>query len=492
MSAPRRSAILLLAAALVAGSCSVEGPGARADRGSTTTTRPGGHGTGTTIPPGDAGPDDVPDDTFPDLGDPRIDVASYDVTVTADPGEEEIEGRVAIALRVVGDQPLESFTLDLRGPEISEAVVDGTDAEVSAEGAEVTITPAAPLRPGRDVEVDLTYAGTPDQTSFPALGVPVGWQRDDAGGWFTMSEPNGTSTWVPCNDHPIDKATWRITLDTPKGVTGLANGKLQGDGPTHHGSRDRWVWQETQEMAPYLVFAAVGDYELELRPVGETEADGVFAYPPDLSQPKRRGFDATDDILDFFGGLFGTYPNDDAGAIVVDVELGLALEVQTRPLFGLDGVQDGYTWALAHELAHQWFGDAVTLADWRDLWLNEGFATYADWLWLDHHGDYPLSASVDDAVNRFAGSNLTVRDPTAASTFDMVVYERGALTLQALRLEVGDQAFFRTMKAWVRRFKGKSATTEDFVALASEVAGRDLGDLFSSWLDETPQPELPG
>jgi aminopeptidase N len=488
----RPAAALALATALVAGSCTAEGPTTRADRGATTTT-PSDHGTsGTTTPPGDTGPDDVPDDTFPGLGDPRIDVASYDVTVTADPGEEAIEGRVAIALRVLGDRPLASFTLDLRGPKISEAVVDDRDAAVSATGAEVTITPAAPLRPDRDVEVDLTYAGIPDQTSFPALGVPVGWQPDDAGGWFTMSEPNGTSTWVPCNDHPIDKATWRITLDTPKGVTGLANGKLQGGGPTTHGSRDRWVWQETEEMAPYLVFAAVGDYDLETREVGETGADGVFAFPPDLSEPKRQAFDATDDILDFFGSRFGAYPNDDAGAIVVDVELGLALEVQTRPLFGLDGVQDGYTWALAHELAHQWFGDAVTLADWRDLWLNEGFATYADWLWLDHHGDYPLSASVDDAVNRFADSNLTVRDPTAASTFDMVVYERGALTLHALRLEVGDQAFFRILKAWVRRFDGKSATTEDFVDLASEVAGRDLTDLFHRWLDETPQPELPG
>jgi aminopeptidase N len=486
----RQLAAVALVATLVAGSCSAHGASDRADRpGGTTTTE--GRTTTTDAGPRTPGPDDVPDDTFPGLGDPRIDVSSYDVEVTAAPGEEAIEGSVAITLRVKGKAPIDSFTLDLRGPAIDRAEVDGADATVSAQGAEVTLTPAEPLPPGRDIDVSIDYSGVPDQDTFPALGVPVGWQRDDSGGWFTMSEPNGTSTWVPCNDHPIDKASWRVTLVVPKGVVGLSNGKLQGNGPTHDGDQDRWTWQEVEPMAPYLVFAAVGDYDLVQRPVGEDAADGVFAYPPDLPESKRAGFDPTGDILDFYGGLFGAYPDDDAGAIVVDSSLGLALEVQTRPLFGLDGVENGTTWALAHELAHQWFGDAVSPANWRDLWLNEGFATYADWLWLDHEGDYPLEQSVADAVDHYADVGLTVRDPTATRTFDMVVYDRGALTLQAFRLEVGDDAFFRTMRAWVRRWKGRSATTGDFVALASEVAGRDLTDLFASWLDRTPQPKLP-
>lgn len=500
------TALLLLVGGLTG--CSTSGdPGARdrsgRDPGATTadrgTTRPepdgdepaGPGGTLPTAPPrgGGSTADDVADETFDGLGDPRIDVASYDVTLRADVDVEEVRGRVTIELTPVGQVPLDSFTLDLRGPKVTEATVGAKPAKVTAVGAELTIEPADPLPPGQRTEVVLSYRGTPEPTTFPGLGVPVGWQPDDAGGWFTMSEPDGTSTWVPVSDHPSDKAAWTITLDTAKGVTGVASGRLVSR--REDGSRVRWRWQESEPVAPHLVLAAVGHYDLVQRK-GPGATKVVLAFPPDLPEAHRRAFDELDDMLSFFASRFGGYPDDDAGAIVVDKELGLALETQTRPLFGTDAFLGGArTFALAHELGHQWFGDLVTVERWPDLWLAEGFATYADLLYRDHLGDIDLDEHMADLADRFQGIASTVRDPRVAGKFAQVVYQRGALTLHALRKTVGDDDFFAILEAWTSGHGGRSASTADFVATAEDVSGKELSAFFTSWLDETPQPDLP-
>jgi aminopeptidase N len=409
--------------------------------------------------------------------------------VRAAPGRDEIAGRARLTLQSTVDEPLPTFTLDLRGPTVSEATVDGAPARVGAAEGELTITPATPIAPGTDVTVELTYAGVPDQTEFPGWGMPVGWQADDEDGWFAMSEPNGTATWVPVNDHPSDKAGWTVTLDVPKGVTAVSNGRLKGGTATRSGDRDRWTWVETEPMASYLVLAAIGDYDLVTSTHGKVRT--VRAFPSSLDQAERAGFDPIEEILDFYSSQFGAYPNDDAGAIVVPTELGLALESQTRPLFGTDSFDDDTVPALAHELAHQWFGDAVTPATWTDVWLNEGFATYADWMWEEHTG----GRSVADQAVRTARSkpvtDAAVMDPESAGTFSQAVYDGGALTLQALRLTVGDDVFFEIIRRWISTYDGSSVRTSDFIALASDISGRDLTGFFGQWLDQAPQPALP-
>lgn len=501
MSARGRRAGTVVAAGLLVlgglGGCSASNDDGGRDRATTTREGAGPSDTSTTTggvgeepPPGpDPAIDDVSDATFDGLGDPRIDVLSYDVVVTAEPEDPLVTGEVAISLSALTTDPLPSFTLDLRGPRIDDVTVDDEPAEVTVDGAEVTIEPAEPLAPGEESRVEVRYHGEPDQTSFPALGVPVGWQPDTAGGWFTMSEPDGTSTWVPVSDHPSDKATWSITLDTPDGVTGVANGHLASRESA--GGRTRWAWEHEQPMATYLVLAAIGDYEL-VDHEGPDGIDVTFAFPSDLSDARREGFEDTDDILAFFADTFGAYPFADAGAIVVDTELGVALENQTRPMFGTDSVYEGEVYALAHELAHQWFGDDVTLATWPDLWLNEGFAVYADWLYQDHTGEEDIDDQARATAESYQDVALAVRDPLAAGTFDLVVYERGALTLHALRLEVGDDVFFAILRRWVEEHGGRTGSTEELVAIASDEAGRDLAPFLASWLDTTPQPDLPG
>ncbi len=494
----RRRFAVAVAACLAVASCAVSG----ADDSSARPTDPTGRSTTTTDHPltngpsdepttgGDPLPADIADRTFPGLGDPRIDVQHYGVLVRAAPGKDEIRGSVDIELRSTVREPLRSFTLDLRGPKVTSAGVDGVRAKVAQADGELTVTPSTPIRPATDVILTIEYEGTPDQTEFPGWGMPVGWQADDEDGWFTMSEPDGTATWVPVNDHPSDKATWTFRLDVPKGVTAIANGRLQGGAPkrTDQG-RDRWTWVEEQPMASYLVLTAIGDYDLVSSDHGAVRV--VRAFPSSMGKQDRSAFDPIEEILDFYSSQFGPYPNDDAGAIVVPTELGLALESQTRPLFGTDGVMGDSAPALAHELAHQWFGDAVTPTTWTDVWLNEGFATYADWMWEEYDG----GASVADVAARTArtkpAEDAAVRDPESAGEFTSAVYEGGALALQALRTTVGDEAFFRIVRRWVSTYDGQSAGTGDLIAIASDESGRDLAGFFDAWLDQTPQPALP-
>ncbi len=496
--ATARAAVLLAGAVVAAtlSACSASGgerPEASPEPGQTTTSAPeAGEATPPAAPapgdPPDAAADDVPDEVFGGLGDPRIDVRHYEVVVTADPGRAELSGTATLTLAATTEEPLPSFTLDLKGPTVSAVEVDGEAAEVDEAPEELEITPTEALRPGVEVEVAITYAGEPELAEFPGLGVPVGWQADSEGGWFTMSEPDGTSTWVPVNEHPSDKATWTITLDTPADQVGVANGRLVSR--EVQGDRRRWVWETDEPMATYLVLAAVGDYDLVER-TGPGGVRIVLAFPTSLPEARRAGFDELDDILTFFEDTFGGMPDDDSGAIVVATPLGLALETQTRPLFGIDAVGSEEVWALAHEIAHQWYGNAVSPASWADLWLNEGFATYADWLYLDHTGRVDVADSAGGRGDVIPSRGLAVLDPEAAGTFDGAVYDGGARTLHALRLTVGDDAFFEILERWYAEHDGTSVTTADFTDLAEEVAGEDLEAFFDDWLRAEEQPDLP-
>lgn len=432
--------------------------------------------------------DDVADEVFDGLGDPRIDVAHYDVTVRADPGRKEIAGTAVLDLAPTTSEPLPSFTLDLKGPEITTVTVDGQEAAVAAtdDGDEVEIEPADPLAPGREVEVEVRYEGTPRSGTFPDTQIPIGWQADKDGGWFAMSEPDGTASWVPVNDHPSDKATWTITLDTPEGATGVANGRRTSS--DEQDGRTRWVWEQDQPMASHLALAAVGDYEL----IESEGPDGILvvvAVPSDLPERYRSGFEEIRPILEFYIETFGEYPDDDAGALVVDQELGLALETQTRPTFGSDALADGRTWALAHEIAHQWFGNAVTPQRWEDLWLSESFATYSDWLYEDAERFVDIDARAAELVP----GQYAVTDPRAAANFSNTIYDGGARALHALRLTVGDDAFFEVLRTWYADNDGGTVTTGDFQAHAEAVTGEDLDGFFDTWLRAPEQPtELPG
>ena len=196
------------------------------------------------------------------------------------------------------------------------------------------------------------------------------------------------------------------------------------------------------------------------------------------------------DILEYFTSIFGPYPYNQAGAIIDRApNVGYALESQTKPIFSSSPSVS----TMAHELAHQWYGDSVTLSRWSDIWLNEGFATYATWLWTQHSGGTSVQATFNNSSNygRSATSSFwqtVLADPGPEDMFGNVPYNRGAMTLHALRGKIGDTAFFKLIKDWAADHQYGNVSTADFVEAAEKASGQDLKNFFDVWLFQKGKP----
>jgi aminopeptidase N len=305
-----------------------------------------------------------------------------------------------------------------------------------------------------------------------------------------LNEPDGTRTWLPSNDHPSDKATFTFTLHVGPGVTAVANGALVSHTSTEAG--ETWVWREDQPMATYLVQLLTGDYALVdgAGPDGLPLSSAVLRSELSRLQPT---LDDIDDQIAYFEQFFGPFPLDGYGIAVTDSSPGLAMETQGRSLFSKDdlgGVGEFDDVVLSHELAHQWFGDAVSPARWQDVWLNESFATYGEWMYGEHTSGVTVRQQAAQALAQRPPG--VTADPTVPEMFGFDVYQGGAAALEALRLTIGDDEFFELLREWVARNDGTSRTTEDFIALAEEVSGQDLGAFFDEWIfAERPPTSLP-
>ncbi|RFA19488.1 hypothetical protein B7R25_11625 [Subtercola boreus] len=408
-------------------------------------------------------------------------------------------------------------TWSLATTEISDATgqpleAGSTDGTATPPRTELTVIPPAGIATGATITTAVTYAGVP-VTIADAFG-PAGVFRTDDGA-VVVGQPRVAATWFPSNDHPSDKATFSTRMTVPTGLQVIGNGRLASE--TASGASTVWDWEMDQPMATYLATATVGDYTIT-----EHDEGGISYYnavAPALFDKKLDGgssvgdvatkiFNDEPEVISFLSESFGAYPFSEAGGIAIadfgptpDDVLPYALENQTRPIypswaFGADA--DAGT--VVHELAHQWFGDSVSMQRWSDIWLNEGFATYAEWLWAEHQGGdttqqafeaaYANPTGSDDPADDAAFWATAPADPGSAGIFDGAVYTRGAMTLQTLRTEVGDTAFFTILKGWASAHAGGSATTAEFVAYASSVAGTDLGAFFDTWLYEPSKPSL--
>ncbi len=543
-----------------------------------------------------AGAAGIGDPFFPALGNGGYDAQHYVIELTADLVTNRINA--TMTLTALATQELTRFNLDFAGPTVLSVTVNDRPAGWQRRERELIVTPPTPLSAGEEFMVSVNYQGEPGQVSGSAIPLLVGWSNY-GDGVFVASEPYGAMGWYPVNDHPLDKATYEVRVTVPAGYVVAANGTLQqtvtqGEQVTYH-------WVSRDPIASYLVTVAIDQFAFST----DTGPEGLplrFYYPPDREQVVLADFARTGEMIAFFSELFGPYPFEAYGAVVVDTELPFALETQTLSLFGrnwLTGTGRAEE-AVVHELAHQWFGNSVSLARWNDIWLNEGFATYASWLWFEHdRGPDTLNllvrrvyqeiaedeasfvlqipraelartlrdlipaeavipwetagqiarlllsgtlspAAVERYVARFPRTDLTGAElvalievlpfsavrlqgadlralvdlfdpywPSAGGQilpmsrffppgnvppddlFNSGAYWRGALTLHALRLRVGDEAFFAILRTYYDRFRYGNATTADFIAVAEEVAGESLSDLFEAWLYHPALPDLP-
>ena len=427
----------------------------------------------------------VGDSLYPHLGNAGYDVRHYilDLTVN-DVATGDLVGKTTIEARAT--QTLSSFNLDFIGFEITALLVNGKPAEFQRSRQELTITPSVRLVENETFTVEVQYQGSPGEMDSMAIQIQTGWITFD-GGSFVLSEPDGAASFYPVNDHPLDKATYTFRVTVPEPFEAAANGVLKET--IDNGDTTTFLFEARDPMASYLATVNIDEFDLETSQSGRGVPIRNY-YPTGLPEGMRKPFERQGEMLDYFSDLFGDYPFELYGALVIDLDFGAALETQTLSIFSKAMIDannlEGSQQVVAHELAHQWFGDSVSLADWQDIWLNESFATYAQGLWVEHTRGRD---ELDEWVRRMYAFVREEREsmsppgePPADRLFNQGVYSWGALCLHALRLEVGDETFFEIFSTYQERFAGGNARTADFIAVAEEVSGKELSAFFDSWL----------
>jgi aminopeptidase N len=425
-------------------------------------------------------------------------------------------------------QGLSEFSFDFRGLNVTSVTIDGVAATYTRDEAtdKLIITPAAGIANGRTFHTVIAYNGVPVQVQDPDDSFE-GWLRT-ADGAFLVNEPMGAMSWFPANNHPLDKARYDFHLTVPSTHTALGNGELVSK-VDHANNTSTWNWHMGYPMATYLSTSTVGVFDYcgprADAPAGVTcpakvgaTALGASGNPLELYNAWESTFTAAqkatmttafnreDQITKFLADYTGVaYPFDSIGAVAdrLPSALGYVLEVQTKIHFPSSNISHN---TLAHEIAHQWFGNSVSLEQWEDIWLNEGWATWSQWNWSNrfNNGSTPaaLFTSNYNSTSQPARWNTPSADmPSAAELFDTFpVYTRGAMTLEGLRQIIGETSFQALQTAWLTENRYGNVDTADFIALTKRIAREKSGfeasnlakldEYFQQWLYRPGKPAM--
>jgi aminopeptidase N len=487
-----RSRILVVAAMLaVAGSAPV----------SAASYSPGAAGLGDRLDPG--------------IGNGGYDVQDYDLRLryaTADPAQP-LQGDETITARAT--QALSQFNLDFAGKSVGGVAVNGRAAKFKRTGEELIVTPARPIANGSTFTVLITdFRAAPTKITY-AVDSAAFFVTPD--GSATAPQPYDAHLIFPCNDHPRDKATFTFAIDVPEGRDAVANGTEIGH--TTSNGRTIWTYRMNHPMATELTQIAVGDWDF-----GPTVQHGNVAIrdvtAPAITAAVRPALDVTGSQLDWMEARVGPYPFDTYGTLVVDAPSPLAygLETQTITMVRYDlfttWSRDVWEPGLLHELAHMWFGDSVSPYAWSDVWLNEGHAVWYELTYAEEHGylvgdtegGYPDPqgyATLDEAMRAIYahgdewrkqwGPVALPKSGAVLKFYTIQIYDGGALVLYALRQKIGEAAFEQVQRTWVQRYRDSVASTDDFIALATEISGDpSVTPFLRGWLYGQKTPPMPG
>jgi aminopeptidase N len=426
----------------------------------------------------------APDSLFPEVGSSRYNVKHYAIKLSYQTSGE-IKAKTTVIAKT--KKPLKSFSLDLEGLTVDAVKVNGHRADFSRRDNKLIIAPSKVLD-GR-FSVTIKYHGKP-VTHIDPDGSSEGWIPTDDGA-TTLNEPVGAMTWFPNNNTPRDKATFDMKITVPAKLEVAGSGDLRS--VQKHDSQETWRWLQPKQQATYLAMISIGNYDVYRSTMrtttGRTLPIWSFVEPKLGAQAAARAL--IPKAIRFLERRFGPYPFNSAGIVVKDIGVGYALETQNRPVFDTQVGELVKELTNVHEWAHQWYGNSVTLSDWRDLWLNEGFAAYAEWLWTAAHGGASTAEqfqqTYDDPDTDWSFPPI-VTDRTRL--FDEMVYLRGGMTLEALRQEVGSRDFFVILRKWAQQNEYGNVSTADFIALSERVSGEDLDDFFEAWLYVAEKPAL--
>ncbi|MFJ6622749.1 M1 family metallopeptidase [Kitasatospora sp. NPDC091335] len=436
------------------------------------------------------GADGLGDSYYPTLGNGGYRVSHYDIRLKYQPATDELEGTTTIL--ATATQDLSRFNLDF-ALNVTEVRVNGRPAAFATSGdQELEITPARPLAKGSQATVVVRYKDVP--STVTKYGGFTAWHRTPDGA-VVAGEPVSAGWWFPSNDHPSDKATFDVSVQVPNGSQVISNGVLTGT--SSQAGWTRYSWREDKPQATYLATLAIGKFDITT----DTTASGLpvyNAYSKDLGEnaaAARASVERTGELVDWLSGYFGEYPFSSVGGYVPNTQSSGALETQTRVTYGPRLFARGSnTSVVVHELAHQWYGDSVSLSDWNGIWLNEGFAQYAQFLWSEHENEGTAQELADYVYALFPADDpfwsVKPGDPGEENQFSLAVYYRGAVAIQALRNAVGDDAFFRILKGWPTEHRYGNVTIPEFQAYAEKVSGKKLGDLLNTWLFTASKPAV--
>ena len=444
---------------------------------------------------------------LPYAGNGGYDVTNYRLDLAVDMASGFMEGVASIEAVALID--LSQFNLDLVGMDVGAVSVSTSgweeDVSTTRERRELVIDNVQVIPRGTAFSVTVAYSGSPAPLPAEAGPFDPGWIGSSSQ-VFVYSEPDGAAGWFPSNDHPIDRAPLEISVTVDSGWDVVSGGSLVeiaavGDGTVRH------TWRMRDPVAPYLVPLAIGRFDSRTEP--DQGRSITTWFPEGIDTALLEPFRLQGEMIDLFEARFGPYPMESVGALVVESDFRAALETQTLPTYTTASLVWGEV-VVAHELSHQWFGNSVALEQWDDIWLNEGFATMAQWLWLEHrHGIDVYDAEVAKAFSTISGLALTesgtpaqeagrrAQDafpppdhPRKGDLFNGSVYLRGGLALVALRDLVGDDAFFTFIGDYVSEVSGRTVSTESFIDLVDAGLGGDAAGLVASWVSDRQVPDL--
>ncbi|MFC7402058.1 M1 family metallopeptidase [Citricoccus sp. GCM10030269] len=450
----------------------------------------------------------IPDPYLPGSGTVDFTVGHYDLTLEVKLAANRVAGRARLEGTVL--RAVKRIELDLHALSVSKVVATGHRgsvkvAKTSVRRDRLVIDFGGTLDAGTALTLDITYSGVPRLRRSP--WGEIGWE-ELTDGVLVAAQPHGAATWFPCVDHPSVKSTYHLTVRTDAGYLPVCNGL-----PTGHRRRssgEEWTWELHDPAPSYLITVQIGRYQIEaIADQHERPASGADSERAPLFLAVSRGLrDRAHSVLavqtammDCFSRHYGPYPFDRYTAVVTDDDLEIPLEAASLSIFGANHLHQSWDSErlVAHELAHQWFGNALTLRQWKDIWLHEGFACYSEWLWSEESDRSTQSTHAERAwrVLSQRPQDLVVADPGPEHMFDDRIYQRGALTLYALRCALGSEVFSGLLRCWVAEHRHGTVDTEMFLQAAdvhAEAAGHAAGfatDVVSPWLFDTGMPALP-